>query len=88
MTPLLPVPAGPPGNPAELTRQELQIGRLAASGLSNKEIGRRLYLSPRTVSTHLYNLFPKLGITSRASLYQKLSELGYHEESRPAEAAR
>ncbi|MFZ3468013.1 AAA family ATPase [Streptomyces sp. 4.24] len=88
VTPLLPVPAGAPGNPAELTRQELQIGRLAASGLSNKEIGRRLYLSPRTVSTHLYNLFPKLGITSRASLYQKLSELGYHEETRPAEAAR
>ncbi|MGW2013598.1 AAA family ATPase [Streptomyces sp. NPDC001927] len=82
--PLLPVPAGPADNPADLTRQELQIGRLAASGLSNKEIGRRLYLSPRTVSTHLYNLFPKLGITSRASLYQKLSELGYQEETRPA----
>ncbi|MFB6781910.1 AAA family ATPase [Streptomyces sp. NPDC056352] len=84
VAPLLPVPAGPAGNPADLTRQELQIGRLAATGLSNKEIGRRLYLSPRTVSTHLYNLFPKLGITSRASLYQKLSELGYHEETRPA----
>ncbi|MFD3558097.1 AAA family ATPase [Streptomyces sp. NPDC058686] len=83
-----PLPSGPPGNPADLTRQELQIGRLAASGLSNKEIGRQLYLSPRTVSTHLYNLFPKLGITSRAALYQKLSELGYHEETRSAEAGR
>ncbi|MFE5023396.1 AAA family ATPase [Streptomyces sp. NPDC056656] len=82
----LPLPSGPPGNPADLTRQELQIGRLAASGLSNKEIGRRLFLSPRTVSTHLYNLFPKLGITSRAALFQKLSELGYHEETRSAEA--
>ncbi|MFD4322746.1 AAA family ATPase [Streptomyces sp. NPDC058548] len=82
--PLVPAPAGPRDNPADLTRQELQIGRMAASGLSNKEIGRRLYLSPRTVSTHLYNLFPKLGITSRAALYQKLSELGYHEETRPA----
>ncbi|MEV7526069.1 AAA family ATPase [Streptomyces sp. NPDC091371] len=88
VAPLLPVPAGPTGNPADLTRQELQIGRLAASGLSNKEIGRRLYLSPRTVSTHLYNLFPKLGISSRASLYQKLSELGYQEGSRSAEAGR
>ncbi|MFD5511553.1 AAA family ATPase [Streptomyces sp. NPDC127051] len=86
--PLLPVPSGPPGNPADLTRQELQIGRLAASGLSNKEIGRRLFLSPRTVSTHLYNLFPKLGITSRAALYQRLSELGYQEETRSAEAGR
>ncbi|MGW0998624.1 AAA family ATPase [Streptomyces sp. NPDC002523] len=84
VAPLLPMATGPADNPADLTRQELQIGRLAASGLSNKEIGRRLFLSPRTVSTHLYNLFPKLGITSRASLYQRLSELGYHEETRPA----
>jgi DNA-binding NarL/FixJ family response regulator len=53
---------------AELTPQELQIAQLAAQGLSNKEIGERLYLSHRTVGTHLYHLFPKLGITSRAQL--------------------
>jgi DNA-binding CsgD family transcriptional regulator len=52
----------------ELTAQELQIARLAAEGLSNREIGQRLYLSHRTVSTHLYRVFPKLGITSRAEL--------------------
>ncbi|WP_380286065.1 helix-turn-helix transcriptional regulator [Kitasatospora purpeofusca] len=34
--------------------------------MSNKQIGAKLYLSPRTVSTHLYQVFPKLGITSRA----------------------
>ena len=50
----------------ELTAQERQIAALAAAGLSNREIGARLYLSHRTVSTHLYHVFPKLGITSRA----------------------
>jgi DNA-binding CsgD family transcriptional regulator len=52
----------------ELSPQELQIAQLAAEGLSNREIGERLYLSHRTVSTHLYRLFPKLGITSRTQL--------------------
>jgi len=53
---------------AQLTPQELQVAQLAAEGLSNKEIAERLYLSARTVGTHLYRLFPKLGITSRAEL--------------------
>ena len=57
---------------AELSPQELQIAQLAAEGLSNREIGERLYLSHRTVSTHLYRLFPKLGITSRAQLRDAL----------------
>ena len=48
--------------------QELQIAQLAAQGLSNREIGQRLFLSHRTISTHLYRVFPKLGITSRAEL--------------------
>jgi DNA-binding CsgD family transcriptional regulator len=51
-----------------LTAQELQIVRLAGDGLSNKEIGQRLYLSPRTVSGHLYRAFPKLGVTSRGQI--------------------
>ncbi|MFI6317633.1 AAA family ATPase [Nonomuraea sp. NPDC050556] len=57
-----------------LTAQELHIVRLAASGLSNREIGQQLYLSHRTVSTHLYRAFPKLGITSRAQLRDALGD--------------
>jgi DNA-binding CsgD family transcriptional regulator len=57
----------------QLTAQELQVAELAAAGLTNKQIGARLYLSPRTVSAHLYRIFPKLGITSRAALRDALS---------------
>lgn len=42
-----------------LSPQELQIAQLAASGLSNKEIGRHLFLSHRTIGSHLYRIFPK-----------------------------
>jgi DNA-binding CsgD family transcriptional regulator/tetratricopeptide (TPR) repeat protein len=52
----------------ELTAQELQIVQMAAGGLSNREIGQRLYLSHRTVESHLYRVFPKLGVSSRAQL--------------------
>jgi DNA-binding CsgD family transcriptional regulator len=51
-----------------LTAQELQIAQLAAAGLSNREIGERLFLSHRTIGSHLYRIFPKLGITARAQL--------------------
>ena len=43
---------------------------MVAHGLSNKEIGQRLYLSHRTIASHLYRMFPKLGVTSRAQLTQ------------------
>jgi DNA-binding CsgD family transcriptional regulator len=52
----------------ELTPQELQIAQMAGDGLSNREIGQQLYLSHRTVGSHLYRVYPKLGITSRAEL--------------------
>ncbi|MEV0829285.1 ATP-binding protein [Nonomuraea rubra] len=51
-----------------LTPHELSIARLAAEGLTNREIGQRLYLSHRTVGTHLHRIFPKLGVSSRADL--------------------
>lgn len=56
-----------------LTAQELQIARLAVEGLSNRDIGQRLFLSPRTVSGHLYRIFPKLEITGRAQLRDALA---------------
>jgi DNA-binding CsgD family transcriptional regulator len=55
-----------------LSPQERQIARLAAAGFSNREIGERLFLSHRTVGSHLYRIFPKLGITSRAHLAARL----------------
>ncbi|KJS60805.1 ATP-binding protein [Streptomyces rubellomurinus] len=51
-----------------LTPQERQIARLAAQGLTNRDIAAQLYLSPRTVAHHLYKAYPKLGITSRTDL--------------------
>jgi DNA-binding NarL/FixJ family response regulator len=59
--------------PADLTAQELEIAELAAGGLSNKQIAERLYLSHRTVGAHLYRIFPKLGVSSRAGLRDALS---------------
>jgi DNA-binding CsgD family transcriptional regulator len=53
---------------AALTPQEQQIVRLAARGLSNKDIAAQLFLSPRTVGYHLYKAYPKLGVLSRGEL--------------------
>ena len=58
-----------------LTAQQRSIVQLAAEGLTNKQIGERLFLSPRTVGTHLYQAFPKLGVTSRAGLRDALDRL-------------
>lgn len=58
----------------QLTEQELQIADMAAKGLSNREIGQRLYISPRTVGSHLYRIFPKLGISTRAQLAAVLGD--------------
>jgi DNA-binding CsgD family transcriptional regulator len=56
----------------ELTPQEMQVARYARDGLSNPEIGVRLFLSPRTVEWHLGNVFAKLGIASRLELQHGL----------------
>ncbi|QFU88506.1 AAA family ATPase [Amycolatopsis sp. YIM 10] len=57
-----------------LTPHELSIAQLAATGLTNREIGQQLYLSHRTVGTHLQRIFPKLGVNSRTELAQALGQ--------------
>ncbi|MFE7328516.1 LuxR C-terminal-related transcriptional regulator [Streptomyces sp. NPDC057565] len=64
----------PAAAPGLLTAQELRIAQLAGRGLSNREIGEQLGLSPRTVETHLYRIFPRLGVTARAQLTQVLRD--------------
>lgn len=76
VAPHTPAPASVP-----LTWQERRVAELAAGGLTNKEIGEQMRLSPRTVSAHLYRAFPKLGITTRAALRDALTRV-----SQPAPA--
>jgi DNA-binding CsgD family transcriptional regulator len=58
-----------------LTPTEHDVVRLVAEGLANKQIGGRLFISPRTVQTHLTHVYAKLGLTSRVQLVQ---EAGRH----------
>ncbi|MER5821664.1 AAA family ATPase [Streptomyces mirabilis] len=62
----------------QLSAQEMQIALLASQGLSNREIGQRLFISHRTVGAHLYRIYPRLGITGRGKLAAALAAL--HDE--------
>jgi DNA-binding CsgD family transcriptional regulator len=60
----------------ELTPQQRRIVRLASQGLTDREIGDQLFLSPRTVGSHLYRSYPKLGVTSRHQLRDVVARAG------------
>ena len=77
----------PDAPPIPLTAQERQIAELAATGLTNKQIGARLFLSHRTVGSHLHRLYPKLGIASRTALRAALETITSNKNSHSAKPA-
>jgi DNA-binding CsgD family transcriptional regulator/tetratricopeptide (TPR) repeat protein len=66
----------------ELTPQQRQIVRLASDGLTNREIGDRLFLSPRTVGSHLYRSYPKLGVADRHQLRDVITDASTRSSAR------
>ena len=64
------------GYPAGLTAREVEVLRLVAHGLTDIEVAERLYLSPRTVSTHLRSIYGKLGVSSRTAAARFATEHG------------
>lgn len=63
----------PPNGWASLTPAELDVARLVSEGLPNKDIAARLFVSPRTVQTHLTHVYTKLGLASRVQLAQEVT---------------
>ena len=61
-------PAAAPAGPGPLARREADVARLVAEGLTNKEIGSRLFISERTVDSHVRSILNKLGFSSRAQI--------------------
>jgi DNA-binding CsgD family transcriptional regulator len=71
------------GSLDELTAQQREIVLLAGRGLTNREIAEKMYLSPRTVASHLYRSFPKLGIRDRWQLRDVIDQRGQDGENSP-----
>jgi DNA-binding CsgD family transcriptional regulator len=72
-----------PGAFGDLTAQQREIVLLASRGLTNGEIADRLFLSPRTVASHLYRSYPKLGIAGRHQLHDLIARPGPAPETKP-----
>jgi DNA-binding CsgD family transcriptional regulator/tetratricopeptide (TPR) repeat protein len=62
-----PAPSSAPERPGGLTSREVEVLRLVATGMTNAQVAQRLFLSPRTVETHLTSIYHKLGVTSRSA---------------------
>ena len=74
------VPAGPRPLPGDdLSTRERQVARLAVDGLTAREIGEQLFISPRTVETHLASVYAKLGVRSKVELTRRASELALNQ---------
>jgi DNA-binding CsgD family transcriptional regulator len=73
-----------PGGLAELTAQQREIVILASRGLTNSEIADQLFLSPRTVASHLYRSYPKLGIAGRHQLRDLIDQADEQPARHPA----
>ena len=76
-----PSQAARPGARAALTRRQLDVARLVAEDLSNKQIAARLFLSERTVETHITNILNKLGLNSRVQISRRVPELAEPEQT-------
>ncbi|MEM9463510.1 MAG: LuxR C-terminal-related transcriptional regulator [Myxococcota bacterium] len=70
----------PPAEPVPLSAREREVAVLVAEGLSNPQIGKRLFISPRTVTTHLVKIYARLEIHSRAALTRYVLEHGLHQQ--------
>jgi DNA-binding NarL/FixJ family response regulator len=68
-------PAAKPGSHALLMQRQLDVARIVADGLTNKQIADRLFLSERTVETHITNILNKLGLNSRTQISRSIADL-------------
>ena len=77
---MAPAPASAPSQPPPalggLTAREVEVLRLVAEGLTDAQVAARLYLSPRTVTTHLTSIYNKLGVSSRSAATRFAVEQG------------
>jgi DNA-binding NarL/FixJ family response regulator len=67
------------GAPVGLTPREREVAVLLAEGLTNAELARRLYISPRTAAVHVSNILAKLGVNSRTQVAARLRDLDQHD---------
>jgi DNA-binding NarL/FixJ family response regulator len=69
-----PTPRPVRDRPSELSDREEQVARLVAQGLSNAAVAERLFISKRTVTTHMQNIYGRLGLNSRTALTRYVLE--------------